>query len=287
MRRSLLSVSFSHLLAGLAIAASGVLRAQAVDFPEASPAASLKQRVGLTDIEITYSRPGVKGRAIFGALVPYGKIWRTGANSATNISFSTPVEFGGADVPAGTYGLYTLPGATEWTIVLSKRTDLWGAFKYDEKDDLVRVKARPIALAENIETFTIGINNISDESATLQLDWEKTRVPVVIKVDYAAQLMSEIEKTMSGPEANKPYHQAAQFYFDHGHDLARAREWVETATKENPGAYWSLHLQAKILAKLGDKAGAIAAAKKSIALASENGDAGYVKSNNDLLEALR
>jgi hypothetical protein len=286
MRRSPLFRSASSLVATLALAASCVTTAFAVEFPAPSPAATLKQRVGLTDIEVNYSRPGVKGRQIFGALEPYGKVWRTGANSATKISFSTAVKFGGVDVPAGTYALYTIPGEQEWTVILSKKTDLWGSFGYKPEDDFVRVAAKPTILSESVETFRIDLNDIRDSSALLLLEWQKTRVSVKIEVDFEAQLVAELEKLMSGDEPKKPYHQAAQFYFDHGQDLAKARGWIEQAVAANPSAYWSLHLQAKILAKLGDKSGATAAAKKSIELASKNGDSSYVKSNNDLLATL-
>jgi hypothetical protein len=150
--------------------------------PAPSPACTLKQRVGLTDIEIVYSRPGVKGRTIFGDLVPYDKVWRTGANEATRITFSGPVKLNGTEVPAGTYGLFTIPGEKEWTIILNKTAQQWGAFRYDEKYDLVRVKTTPVKLAEPVETFTIDINDIRDDSATLNLMWEKTRVPVKLSV---------------------------------------------------------------------------------------------------------
>lgn len=260
--------------------------AYGLDFPAPSPACTLKQRVGLTDFEITYSRPGVKGRQVFGGLEPYGKVWRTGANASTKISFNTPITFGGHEVPAGTYALYSIPGEKEWTVILSKRTDLWGSFGYDPKDDVVRVTVEPVTLAQPVETFRIDINDIRDDSATLLLEWQNTRVPVPIGVDYADKLVAEIEATMSGPDPKKPYHQAAQFYYDHGHDLEKARTWIAQAVKENPNAYWSLHLQAKILARLGEKEAAEAAARKSIELASKNGDTSYIKSNNQLLDSL-
>jgi hypothetical protein len=147
-----------------------------------SPACTLKQRVGMTDIEIVYSRPGVKGRTIFGGLVPYDKVWRTGANEATRITFSAPVKLNDTDVPAGTYALFTIPGEKEWTIIVNKGARQWGAFRYDEKADLMRVKATPVKVAEPVETFTIDINDIRDDSATLNLIWEKTRVPVKLSV---------------------------------------------------------------------------------------------------------
>jgi hypothetical protein len=273
-------------LAAVALAFGPAHVGQAVDFPAPSPASTLKQRVGLTDIEITYSRPGVKGRKIFGGLEPYGKVWRTGANAATTISFSTPVKFAGKEVPAGTYALYTIPDPQEWTVILSKKTDNWGAFGYSEADDLLRVNIKPEPLATPLETFTISIDDIRDESAVLTLSWENTRLAVPLTVNYARQLVAEIEQTMAGDSERKPYHQAAQYFYDHDQDLTKARGWIEQAVADNPAAYWSLHLKAKILARLGDKAGAIAAAKKSIELASKNGDTSYVKSNNDLLETL-
>ncbi len=257
-----------------------------MDFPAPSPASTLKQRVGLTDIEIDYSRPGVKGRPIFGSLLPWNKVWRTGANAATKLTFSTPVKFGGQDVPAGSYALFTIPNPDEWTVILSRNTEQWGAFKYDAKDDLLRVTARPVKLSTPVETFTISINDLRDETATLCLDWETTHVEVPIKVDYADQLVAEIKRTMSGADPKKPYHQAAQFFFDHGQDLHQARTWIDAAVAEDPTAYWSLYLQARILAKLGDKAGATAAARKSIEFASKSGDNSYIKSNNDLLASL-
>lgn len=272
------------LFAALALAVSLATPARAVDFPAPSPASLLKQHVGLTDIEISYSRPGVKGRQIFGSLLPYGHVWRTGANSSTKISFSTPVNFGGTNVPAGTYALYSIPGENEWVVILSKKTELWGAFGYDPKDDFVRVMVAPKKLTESVETLRIDINEIRDASATLVIEWQQTRVAVTLAFNYTDQLVAELEATMAGPDAKKPFHQAAAYYFDHELDLQKARAWVEAAITENPHAYWSLNLKARILARLGDKDGTIDAARKSLALAEKAGDDAYIKSNRDLLE---
>jgi hypothetical protein len=257
-----------------------------VDFPAASPACTLKQHVALTDIEIVYSRPGVKARPIFGGLVPYGQVWRTGANNATKITFSTPVKLNGAEIPAGTYALFTIPGETEWTIIINKGAAQWGAFQYNETNDLVRVKAMPVKLAEPVETFTIEINDIRDESATLNLTWEKTRVPVKLEVELVGKLVPQIEAVMAAPEGNKPYYQAAMFYYDHGQDLEKARKWIDAAIAERE-TYYIVHLKAKILARLGDKEGAIAAAKHSTELAIKAKDTGYVKLNEDLISSLK
>ena len=257
-----------------------------VDFPAASPPCTLKQHVGLTDIEIVYSRPGVKARPIFGGLVPYGQVWRTGANNATKITFSTPVKLNGADIPAGTYALFTIPGETEWTIIINKGAAQWGAFQYNETNDLVRVKATPLKLAEPVETFTIEINDIRDESATLNLTWEKTRVPVKLEVALVSKLVPQVEAVMAAPEDNKPYYQAAMFYYDHGQDLQKASKWIDAAIAQRE-AHYIVYLKAKILAKLGDKEGAIAAAKHSTELAIKAKDTGYVKLNEDLISSLK
>jgi len=274
------------MLAGAGLmAVSASAQAPRIEFPSASPTATLKQRVGLTDIEIVYSQPGVKGRKIFGGLVSNGEVWRTGANSATKVTFSTPVKINGADVPAGTYGLFTIPGDSEWTIIISKGADQWGSYRYNEKDDLVRVKAKPEKLAGAVETFTIDINDIRDDSATLNLTWEKTRVPVKLEVDLS-KLKTQIEQAMSSSDGQKPYFQAAAFYHDHNIDMNKAKEWVNAAVAEREGFY-IVHLKAKILAKLGDKEGAIAAARRSTELAKEAKDSGYVKLNDDLIASLK
>ena len=281
-------ILLSSLVLASGLVFTGGLLAQTpkVDFPAASPACTLKQHVGLTDIEIVYSRPGVKGRPIFGGLVPYGQVWRTGANNATKITFSTPVKLNGAEIPAGTYALFTIPGETEWTIIINKGAAQWGAFQYNETNDLVRVKATPVKLAEPVETFTIEINDIRDESATLNLTWEKTRVPVKLEVELVSKLVPQIEAVMAAPEGNKPYYQAALFYYDHGQDLQKASKWVDAAIAERE-AYYIVNLKARILAKLGDKEGAIAAAKRSIELAIKAKDTGYVKLNEDLISSLK
>jgi hypothetical protein len=237
-----------------------------VNFPAASPASTLKQRVGLTDIDIVYSRPGAKGRTVFGGIVPYGAVWRTGANSATKITFSTPVKLEGHDIPAGTYSLFTIPGTNEWTIIINKTANQWGSFQYDSKDDLVRFNVTPGTVADPLETFTIDFNQIRDDSAELTLDWDKTVVPIQVQVDVVSTLVPQIETAMAAPgkKSDILYFQAASFYYDHNVDLNKALTWVNAALAGNSRiAFEILHLKAQILAKQGDKAGAIAAAKQS------------------------
>lgn len=267
---------------GLAVFA----QAPKVEFPAPSPACTIKQRVGLTDIEVVYSRPSMKGREIFGSLVPFGQVWRTGANAATKITFSTPVKLNGTDVPAGSYALYTIPGEDEWTIILNKGVGKSGT-QYDEKEDVVRFKTKPVELPDtSIETFTIEFNHLRDESAVLNLVWDKTVVPIKIQLDLTSKLVPQIEAVMAAEGGRKPYYQAAMFYYDHGQDLEQAKKWVNAAIAQRD-AHYIEYLKAKILAKLGDKEGAIAAAKRSIELAVKAKDTGYVKMNEDLISSLQ
>lgn len=277
---------------GLMFAAVVFAQSPRIEFPAASPACTLKQRVGLTDIEIVYCRPGVKGRPIFGGIVPYGQVWRTGANASTKISFSTPVKLNAMDIPAGRYALYTIPGPDEWTIILSKNTRLWGSFGYNQKDDLVRFKVQPIPFPAMVETFTIEFSDIRDESANLVLLWDKTCVPIHLEVNLESKLVPQIEAAMSS--TNKPSaglcFQAATFYYNHDLDLKKALDWVNTGLEGNPRiAYEMLHLKAQILAKQGDKAGAIAAAKESkeLALKAEGPGSSFIRMNEDLISSLQ
>jgi len=280
--------SFFAVACGLLAANRGSAQAPKLEFPSPSPTSTLKQRVGVTDIEIVYSRPGKKDRTIFGGLVPYGEVWRTGANASTKISFSTPVKLNGHEIPAGKYALYTIPGESEWTIIIYKNPNLSGASNYDQKDDLVRFTTQPVDIAEQVETFTIDVGDIRDDSAMLYLLWDHTLVPVKFEVDLVSKLGPQIEAAMTSSEGQKPYFQAAMFYYDHDLDLQKARKWADAAVKEHE-AYYNVYLQAKILAKLGEKDAAIAAAKHSseLAVKAEGPKSGYVKMNDDLISSLQ
>lgn len=263
--------------------------APAVTFPAPSPTETLKQRVGLTDIEIVYSRPGAKGRVIFGGLQPYGEIWRAGANTATKVVFSTPVKIEGQELPAGTYGLFAIPGATEWTVIFNRIAAQWGAYTYDAKDDVLRVKVAPVSLADSVETFTIDLNDLRDESATLNLIWEKTRVPVKLQVDVTTKVVAQIDAAMAGT-GKKPYASAAMFYEDHNLDLQKAIAWMDAAIAEQPDAFYLYYHKAKIQAKAGDKAGALASAQKSLALAANDKTIAkdeYTRLNQAVIDSLK
>ncbi len=240
-----------------------------IDFPDASPLASVSQRVGLTDIQVTYNRPGAKGRKVFGGLVPYDHIWRTGANNATRLSFSTAVKLNGAAIPAGTYELFTIPGRDEWTIIIHKNMSQWGVYRYDEKNDVVRLKARPVALAAPVETLAIGFNDLRDESATLNIAWESVRVSVAIAVDVKSTLVPQIEAVMASGAPKLPYNEAAMYYLANGLDLTKAALWMDAAIASAPEAFYLSYRKALILEKMGDKAGAIASARKSLEGASK------------------
>jgi hypothetical protein len=260
-----------------------------LEFPAASPATTLKQRVGITDVEIVYSRPAMKGRKIFGGLVPHGEVWRTGANAAPKITFSTDVKWNGQPVPAGTYSLFTIPDAAEWTVILNKVPEQSGTSTYDEKQDLLRVKAKPVMLGTAVENFRIDFDELTAGVGTLSIAWDKTSVPVKIETDLVAMLVPKIQAAMSG-EGKKPYYQAAWFYYENGLDLKQAVAWMEEANKERPDTVWLVHRQALILAKSGDKAGATAAAKRSLELAAKAGGAQgaeYKRLNEELLATLK
>jgi hypothetical protein len=276
---------FSVFACGLMVASSLPAQTPKVDFPAPSPACTLKQRVGLTDIEVVYSRPGMKDRTIFGSLVPYGQVWRTGANNATKITFSTPVKLNGTEIAAGSYSIYTIPGESEWTIIINKNTGQSGT-QYDEKADVARFKATPVTLTKPMETFVIEFTDIRDESARLNLAWENTIVPIKFEVELTGKLVPQIEAVMASDANQKPYYQAAMFYYDHGQDLSKAGKWVDAAIAERE-THYIVYLKAKILAKLGDKEGAIAAAKRSTELAITAKDTGYVKLNEDLISSLK
>ncbi len=262
-----------------------------IKMPQPSPASEVQQTVGVTKFKVSYSRPGAKDRDIFGDLVPYGTLWRTGANAPTKISFDTPITFGGKPVPAGEYVLFSIPGKDEWTIIVYGDTAVPNAAAYDEQKDVARVTVKPFLLKTPVENFTIGFDDLLNESATLQLDWENVRVPVEIGVDTGSISEASIKEAMKNMDSwtAADYAGAATFYADQDRDPTKALEWMAKAVSMNDKAFWWGHAYAKMLAKQGKKAEAIAAAEKSLAGAKAtpgNGDA-YVKMNEQLLSTLR
>jgi tetratricopeptide (TPR) repeat protein len=237
-----------------------------IEFPGASQHSVVKQRVGLTDVEVDYSRPNKNGREIFGGLVPYGKLWRTGANAVTKIKFSRAVTLGGKEIPAGEYALFTIPTANEWTIILSQDAKVQSAADYKQENDAARITATPEPLPITIETFTIALNDVKGASATLDLLWDKTRVPVKLTTDDVEQVSKQLDAAVSARTALDPRtaYQAAAFYYDNNKDMNQAAKWIDQALEKNPDAYFMHYKKAQIQAKLGNKTEATASAQKAI-----------------------
>jgi tetratricopeptide (TPR) repeat protein len=237
-----------------------------IEFPSASQHSVVKQRVGLTDVEVDYSRPNKNGREIFGGLVPYGKLWRTGANAVTKIKFSDAVTLGGKEIPAGEYSLFTIPTANEWTIILSKDAKMQSAADYKQENDAARVTAMPEVLPISIETFTIALNDVKGASATLVFVWDKTRVPVKLTTDDVEQVSKQLDAAVSAgtPLDPRTAYQAAAFYYDNNKDMNQAAKWIDQALEKNPDAYFMHYKKAQIQAKLGNKKEATASAQKAI-----------------------
>ena len=271
-------------LACLLVLTACTLKAQQLITPQPSTTQNIKQNFSTGFIELSYSRPNVKGRTIFGDLVPFGKVWRTGANSATTLNFSEDVNIGGKEIKAGKYGLLTIPEETQWTLIITKDVDVTSPAAYKMENDVVRVSAKPIAYPNKVETFTMNFGNITGSSCDLYLLWDKTMVTIPIMTNTEARVMKQIDDAMN--KDNRPYFTAAQYYYDNGKDLAKASEWVNKAIAANPDAFWMTMLKARILAKTGDKAGAKAAAQKTIELATVAKNDDYVKMATDLSKGL-
>jgi hypothetical protein len=237
-----------------------------IEFPAASQHSVVKQRVGLTDVEVDYSRPNKNNREIFGGLVPYGKLWRTGANAVTKIKFSRPVTLGGKEIPAGEYALFTIPTADEWTIIVSKDAKVQSAADYKQENDAARITAKPEQIPVPIETFTVGLADVKGASATLDFLWDKTRVPVKLTTGDVEQVSKQLDAVVSAGTPLDPRiaYQAAAFYYDNNKDLNQASKWIDQALEKNPNAYFMYYKKAQIQAKLGNKKEAIASAQKAI-----------------------
>ena len=268
----------------LAFCASISMNAQIVT-PQPSPSAKVTQVVGLTDVSLDYSRPAMRGRTIFGDLVPFNKLWRTGANKNSIITFSTDVKVGGKDLKAGSYAIFTTPGESVWEINFYSDTENWGTPQnWDASKVAAIVKANPSKVGEKVESFTIAISNITADGAHLEISWDNTKVAIPFEVPTDAAVTASISKVMAGPGSDD-YYAAAVYYLNSGKDINKAKEWIDKAiTMTEKPAYWQLRQQSLIYAKAGDKKGAIAAAKKSLAGAEAAGNADYVKMNKDSLK---
>ncbi len=259
--------------------------AQSLKTPAPSTTQNVKQEFGLGSIELSYSRPNAKGRTIFGDLVPYGAVWRTGANSATTLNFSDEVMIGGKKIAAGKYGLLTIPGASAWTIIITKQTDVTSPSAYKPEMDVVRVSAPAVAMPFATETFMILFDNVKNNEIELNIVWDKTMVNLPIKADIDGKIMGQIDNLMN--KDNKPYYNAAMYYMDNNKDLNQAAAWLDKATAQTPSAYWVWYQKARCLAQLGKKADAMAASAKSMELAKAGKNPDYVTLNEKLQSTLK
>ena len=259
--------------------------AQQLTTPQPSPTATIKQNFALSNIEISYSRPGVKGRKIFGDLVPFGNVWRTGANNATTITFGEEVTIGGKKVAAGKYGLLTIPNANEWTIIITKQLDVTSPSAYKQDQDVVRVMAKPEKTPFTIETFMITVDDIKSNSCNIGMGWENTWVSFPITADVDGKVMNQIKSTMEGD--NRPYFNAALYYIDNGKDLNKAVEWLDKAYTQNPEAFWVLYQKARAQKMLGKKNDAVATSNKSMELAKKAKNDDYVSLNEKLQKEMK
>jgi hypothetical protein len=268
------------------VLASISLEAQ-INTPAPSPSSKLMQTVGLTDVTVDYSRPSMRGRTIFGDLVPYDKLWRTGANGNTQITFSTDVKIGAQDVKAGPYSIFTKPGATSWEVFFYTDTQGGGTPReWDDSKVVAKTTAQVIPLPKEmaVETFTISIDDLTSNSANIGLLWETHYVAVNFEVPTDASVEGDIKRVLAGPSAGD-YYAAASYYSAEGKDINKAKEWMDKAMSmtEKP-AFWQLRQQSLIQVKAGDKKAAIATAKKSLAASKEAGNEDYIKMNMDSLK---
>jgi len=258
--------------------------AQRLNMPAPSPLETVNQHFGLGEVKIEYSRPGVKDRTIFGDVVPYGKVWRTGANATTKITFTDDVQLEGHDVKAGTYGLYTVPNKDAWDIMLYSDLDLGGnVADYKKENEILRFSVKRIQLPLKIETLTMNLGKVTPTSATLELMWENTYIGIKITTDIDAKVMKNIEESMA---SDKPaYFQAATYYYDNNKDLKQALTWIDKAVAESPKAFYMMLMKAKIEYKLGDKKAGEASAQKTIELSKEAQNNDYVALAEKLMAA--
>ena len=278
-------MKFVAFLLAATILHSAAFSQNELKVPAPSPSATLKQNFGLSFVEVSYSRPGVKGRKIFGDLVPYDKVWRTGANSATTITFGDEVSIGGKKIPAGKYGLLTIPGQQEWTIIISKSTEVNSPSAYKESEDVVRVKAKANEMPFPVESFLITFDNIKPTSMDAILIWDRIAVAFPITTEIDSKVTAQIDQLMKTDKP--PYFPAAMYYLENGKDLDKAVTWMDKAIQDNPKAFWIYHNKANALAKLGKKKEATEAAQKSIELAKEARNDDYVQLNEKLLATLK
>ena len=254
--------------------------------PQPSPVGKISQTVGLTDISIEYSRPSMKGRKIFGGLVPYNELWRTGANASTKVTFSENVKIAGQELKKGTYAIFTIPGEKEWTIIVHKNLDHRGTDDYKQEEDVFRVMVKPVGLSAPVETFTMSVDNLKNASCDISMSWEKTSVSIPVSLGTDDAMVSSIKKAMDGPSAGD-YYAAARYYHEENKDARQALEWVTKSLEKGGDKFWILRLKALLQAKTGDYAGAISTAERSSELAKKEDNADYPRMNDESIKEWR
>lgn len=262
---------------------TGMSFAQEFKMPVASPSAKIEQQFSTSSITIDYSRPSMKGRVIFGDLVPYDKIWRTGANANTKITFGEDVTINNLPVAAGTYSLYTIPGKDSWLVILNKGTENWGLSGFNEAENVLKVQVSPVILSEPCETFTISVDNLSNNTAILNLQWERVKIPIVILADNKERILAYLDKELQG--SKPPYQQAANFYLEQEYKLDKALEFTNKAIEGNKEGFWLFWLKAKILAKMGKNKEALEAAMTASKMTQGTDYEGEYKNNYNKLKA--
>ena len=253
--------------------------------PQPSPQAKIEQKIGLTDIAIDYSRPSMRGRKIMGELVPYGELWRAGANRNTTLTFSDNIIMGNQGLASGTYAIYVRPGVSMWEVFFYTKTDNSGLpEEWDSKMIAAAIEAPTSTLESPVETFTISIENINNNGATLEFKWETTKILIPFEVPTDAKTMASIEKTLNETPKSGDYYAAAVYFRETNRDLTIAKQWIAKAIEQDPGKYWMYRQQALILADLNEIKAAIEASKKSLELAEKAGNKDYVRLNNKSIE---
>ncbi len=270
----------STFLMAVLLMAAAVSQAQ-IKTPAPSPTAKLTQEVGLSNVTVEYSRPSAKGRKIFGDLVPFNEIWRTGANASTKVTFGDDATVGGNKVPKGTYALYTIPGEKTWTIIFHKNTSYWGTGGKDYKpeEDACRFEVAAQKSADLVETLTLDVTNLRNSGADIVLSWENTRVVIPFSFDTDSKVMADIKNQMAGPSANT-FYQSARYYFEEKKDLPQALAWINTAMEKGGEKFWMMRYKALILAEMGRYKEAIEAANKSSEIARAEDNQDYPRMND-------
>ncbi len=270
------------LVAMLLACTSSASHAQVLKTPQLSSSQTIVQELGLGKITLTYSRPNVKGRKIFGTLEPYGVVWRTGANAATTIKFTDDVTIEGTKVPAGEYGLFSIPDKDEWTVILNKTANQWGAYTYKQADDILRFKVKTIHHTDPTETLTMQFNDVDQTKCELEMRWENSSFAFHISTDVDSKVMANIDEVMN--KDTRPYFEAALYYYEHDKDMKKALEWITTAEKNEPTSPFYKVWKARIQLKMGDKAAALATAQQGVRLAQDQKDKEYERLNQGVVD---